>query len=269
MSVAFGGRARETVGMHLAADEIRVAAVSRDGDSMVVDALPAGVHQTDSDVPTAVESRRFSRAGRRTDVLARLGERAFVPLHDTWFPADHLVRVLLVAARETAQTLCARTLDRVVLAHPARWDERCLRLLRRCVDAAGFVQVDLVMAAEAGAWAVTRDAVPTAGGLTLVFDMDDDVSVALTERTRSGQRLLAGASRGSRTPGVAADALLRSVGCSFDHIGEAWAVGSGATDAAATSAVAREIGRPVRVVGDPRGAVAVGALLRTTGRMGT
>jgi hypothetical protein len=113
---------------------------------------------------------------------------------------------------------------------------------------------------------VTRDAAPTAGGLILVFDMDDNVAVALMERTRSGPRLLGGASRGSRTPGATADALLRSVGCSFAHIGEAWAVGSGATDAVATSAVAGEIGRPVGVVGDPRSAAAIGALLRAGGR---
>ena len=86
MSIEFGGSARRTVGMHLSADEIRVAVVSRDGGSTLVDAMSPAVHQVDGEMPTAVEGRGARRSGWRTDVVARLGERALVPLHDSWFP---------------------------------------------------------------------------------------------------------------------------------------------------------------------------------------
>ena len=105
-----------------------------------------------------------------------------------------------------------------------------------------------------------------ASGLTLVFDLDDDLSVALAEQTPSGQRMLAVARSGPRPPSVAVDALLRPIGSSLTDVSEVRAVGSGATDATTVGAVARKIGRSVRAVDDPRHAVAVGALAWAAGQ---
>jgi hypothetical protein len=134
-----------------------LAVVARAGEILPTTiSIPPTAYQND----TAVRVGRASDteggqrpAGFRSDILYRFGDRALVPLWDTFVPADHLVSLLLVALRAQAQRIAGGPLDIASIAHPPEWDSRRRRLLTETAGAAGLTDVRIMTSPEAAAWA--------------------------------------------------------------------------------------------------------------------
>ena len=196
------------------------------------------------------------------EVVDHLGERVFLPVCDTYYPAAALLTALLAAVRRTAEQMERGSGRCAAVAHPVDWPAWRLRALEAAVRAAGFDAVDLVPAPEAAAWAPTAGPAPDPG-LVLVFDLSDTPSVALLRPDGDGLHLIAHRPlHPADRPTDVARALLDGAGHRLAEVSDVRAVGAGATEAQ-TQQIGDELATIVRVPRFPESAVAVGALHRS------
>lgn len=198
---------------------------------------------------------------RRDDVLHRFGERALLALWDTYFPARHLLAALLDGVRRQAEQRAGGRLDLAAIAHPPGWDQRQRDLLCRAAREAGLPDVRTTTTPQAAAWAPVPDPAPSPAGLLLVVELTEPGTMALLRPQAVGHRLVGHLTVEPGSPlRRAARALLAQSGNGLHEISEVRAVGAPATDPARLSAIAHELGGPLRVPAEPAAAVAIGAL---------
>jgi hypothetical protein len=229
------------------------------GDRPVLVTLPPALARRDDRL---LAGRAAAGAEPHPDVLARLGERAMIPLGDTYYQAVDLLAELLAELRRDAEQQAGTRLASATIAHPADWDEVRRRQLDRAARSAGFADVELITRAEAAAAAPVSGPGPLGKGLLLVLDLGRGESAALLEPAGPRHRLIAIAPLRDRAPNTGLSTvqkLLDAAGRRWRDLGDVRAVGSGAADAERIAGLAAELRGAVRVADAPASAVAAGA----------